>query len=39
VASVYERGGYDARIDYAQPVPSPALSVSEAQTVSKILKR
>jgi hypothetical protein len=39
VASVYERGGYDARIDYSQPVPSPALSDSEARIVSKILKR
>ena len=39
VASVYERGGYDARIDYSQPVPAPALSASEAQIVSKILGR
>jgi len=39
VSSVYERGGYDARIDYAQPVPSPALSDSEARIVAKILGR
>jgi Protein of unknown function (DUF4058) len=39
VASVYERGGYDARIDYAQPVPPPALSRSESRMVSRILKK
>jgi len=33
VASVYERGGYDARIDYRQPVPPPALSAIEASWV------
>lgn len=30
VASVYERGGYDARIDYRTPVPPPALDEQEA---------
>jgi hypothetical protein len=39
VSLVYERGGYDARIDYSQPVPSPALSDSEARIVAVILKR
>ena len=29
-ASVYERGGYDARIDYHEPVPPPALREEEA---------
>jgi hypothetical protein len=37
VASVYERGGYDARIDYRQPVPAPALSASEADWVTALL--
>lgn len=39
VAAVYERGGYDARIDYAQPVPPPAPTISEAQIISQLLKR
>jgi hypothetical protein len=39
VSSVYERGGYDARIDYSQPVPPPSLSESESRTVAKILQR
>ncbi|MFN8493627.1 MAG: DUF4058 family protein [Caldilineaceae bacterium] len=38
VASVYERGGYDARIDYAQPVPPPALSAEESTWVQLLLK-
>jgi hypothetical protein len=38
VASVYERGGYDTRIDYRQPVPPPALSESEAAFVSRLLQ-
>lgn len=29
VKAVYERGGYDAQIDYRQPVPAPALSSTE----------
>jgi hypothetical protein len=37
VASVYERGGDDARIDYRQPVPSPALSAEEASWVEALL--
>jgi len=39
VNAVYERGGYDARIDYNQPVPPPALSEADAWIVSKLLKR
>ena len=39
VTAVYERGGYDARIDYAQPVPPPSLSKLESRKVSEILKR
>ena len=39
VNEVYERGGYDARIDYAQPVPTPSLSELESRSVSTILKR
>ncbi|MEZ4866899.1 MAG: DUF4058 family protein [Caldilineaceae bacterium] len=37
VASVYERGGYDARIDYRTPVPPPALSEAEAAWVARLL--
>lgn len=39
VASVYERGGYDAQIDYRQPVPPPALSDEEAAWVDQLLNR
>ena len=39
VASVYERGGYDARIDYAAPVPPPKLSKVEAEVVARVLKK
>ncbi len=39
VASVYERGGYDAQIDYRQPVPPPALSNEEAAWVDTLLNR
>ncbi len=39
VASVYERGGYDAQIDYQQPVPPPALTSDEAVWVADLLKR
>ncbi len=39
VASVYERGGYDAQIDYRQPVPPPALSDEEAAWVDSLLNR
>ena len=39
VASVYERGGYDAQIDYRQPVPSLALSDGEAAWVDQLLNR
>ncbi|MBI3958863.1 MAG: DUF4058 family protein [Chloroflexi bacterium] len=37
VASVYERGGYDAQIDYRQPVPPPALTDDEAAWVKQLL--
>jgi hypothetical protein len=37
VASVYERGGYDARIRYSQPVPPPVLSEGEAAWVETLL--
>ncbi|RLT41114.1 MAG: DUF4058 family protein [Chloroflexi bacterium] len=39
VASVYERGGYDAQIDYRQPVPPPALTDEEAAWVDRLLNR
>lgn len=39
VASVYERGGYDAQIDYRQPVPPPALTDEEAVWVGTLLNR
>ena len=38
VASVYERGGYDARIDYRKPVPNPDLTSSESAYVQKLLE-
>jgi hypothetical protein len=31
VEGIYERGGYDLRIDYQQPSPSPALSPMDAE--------
>jgi hypothetical protein len=37
VASVYERGGYDTRIDYRQSVPPPALSAEESAWVEALL--
>ena len=37
VASVYERGGYDTRIDYAQPVPPPELAHEQMEFVTKLL--
>lgn len=37
VASVYERGGYDARIDYRTPVPPPTLDEQEAAWVEQLL--
>ena len=39
VATVYERGGYDAQIDYHQPVPPPALSTDETQWVEALLAK
>lgn len=37
VTSVYERGGYDARIDYRTPVPPPALAEEETTWVEQLL--
>lgn len=37
VASIYERGGYDARIDYRTPVPPPALAEEETAWVEQLL--
>ena len=37
VASVYKRGGYDARIDYRAPVPPPALAEDETAWVDALL--
>ena len=37
VASVYERGGYDARIDYHAPVPPPNLREDENAWVKQLL--
>lgn len=37
VASVYERGGYDARIDYRKPVPPPALTEQDTAWVERLL--
>jgi hypothetical protein len=39
VASVYERGGYDARINYQLPVPLPVLSETEANWVEQLLSK
>ena len=39
VAAVYERGGYDARIDYRTPVPPPALAEQDAAWVARLLTR
>lgn len=37
-ASVYERGGYDAQIDYRQPVPPPPLTEDEAVWMETLLR-
>lgn len=37
VASVYERGGYDARINYDEEVPPPGLSEEEAAWAKQLL--
>ncbi|MEZ4705997.1 MAG: DUF4058 family protein [Caldilineaceae bacterium] len=37
VASVYERGGYDARINYRDPTPPPALKKAEAEWIDQLL--
>ena len=37
-AAVYERGGYDAQIDYREPVPPPTLSEDEAAWVVQLLQ-
>lgn len=38
VAAVYERGGYDAQIDYREAVPPPLLTVDEEQWVTELLE-
>jgi hypothetical protein len=38
VASVYERGAYDAQIDYRQPAPPPPLAPEEATWVEELLR-
>lgn len=38
VAAVYERGGYDAQIDYRESVPPPPLTVDEATWVAELLE-
>jgi hypothetical protein len=37
VASVYERAGYEDRIDYGEPPPTPALTEEEAAWVASLL--
>ena len=37
VVAVYERGGYDVQIDYAQPVPPPVLPNEETAWVDEHL--
>ena len=39
VAAVYERGGYDARIDYTQPVPAPNLTPEQVGFVETVLRQ
>lgn len=39
VASVYERGAYDLRIDYLRPPPPPELSAEERAWVETLLKQ
>jgi hypothetical protein len=38
VAAVYERGGYDAQIDYRDPIPPPPLTVDEEGWVANLLE-
>jgi hypothetical protein len=38
VASVYERGAYEAQIDYGSPPPPPPLSPAEAEWVDHLLR-
>lgn len=37
VEAVYERGGYDAQIDYRQDVPLPSLTIDEVHWVADLL--
>jgi Protein of unknown function (DUF4058) len=39
VASVYERGGYEDRIDYREPPPAPPLSQEESAWVDLLLRK
>jgi len=38
-AAIYERGGYDAQIDYRAPVPPPPLADEEAAWMEKLLEQ
>jgi hypothetical protein len=38
VASVYERGGYEDRIDYREPPPPPPLPEEETAWVESLLR-
>lgn len=38
VVGVYDRGSYDLRIDYRQPIPPPALSSVDQQWVDELLQ-
>jgi hypothetical protein len=39
VASVYERGAYDRKLDYREPPPPPPLTTEEAAWVDQLLRR
>jgi hypothetical protein len=38
LAVIYDRSGYDLRIDYAQPPPPPALAAEDAAWLDKWLQ-
>jgi hypothetical protein len=39
VSQVYDRGSYDIRINYQQPIPLPALSEADQEWVKTIITR